>query len=172
MAAGFSNAELSVIRRLSTFNLKAWFCKNYLITFFHFWHGASLSIRMVPMHCKKYWFGWIVLKVIFKGWKGPIWLIFHLEAIFSKIILDNFFSILAWSFSKRVLKDCQKKGVFSRSEKGQIWVFCYFLASFSINSHNFSLFFCIQLLGDDIDQLSRDEFDWIFLCLCVHVYML
>ena len=39
--------------------------------------------------CRKivdYGFGWIVLKVIFKGRKGQILLIFHFEAIFSKTV--------------------------------------------------------------------------------------
>ena len=41
----FSNADSSVVlRRLSsTFHLNGWFLKNGLITFFHFWHGASLG---------------------------------------------------------------------------------------------------------------------------------
>ena len=50
----FSNADSSVVRRLSssvvcrrrpssTFQLKAWFLKNCLITFFLFWHVASLG---------------------------------------------------------------------------------------------------------------------------------
>ena len=41
----FSNADLSVVRRRpsSTFQLKAWFLKNCLITFFLFWHVASLG---------------------------------------------------------------------------------------------------------------------------------
>ena len=43
-----------------------------------------------------------------------------------------------------------------RSEKGQIWVFCYFLLISQKLSDNF---FGIQLLGNDIDQLSRERFD-------------
>ena len=51
----FSNADSSVVRRpssvvvvrrrpsSSTFQLKAWFLKNCLITFFLFWHVASLG---------------------------------------------------------------------------------------------------------------------------------
>ena len=52
----FSNADSSVVRRRrrrrpssvvrrpsSTFQLKAWFLKNCLITFFLFWHVASLG---------------------------------------------------------------------------------------------------------------------------------
>ena len=38
------------------------------------------------MELPKYEYGWIVLKVIFKGQKGHIWLIVHLEAIFSKTV--------------------------------------------------------------------------------------
>ena len=42
----FSNADSSVrlsVRPSSTFQLKAWFLKNCLITFFLFWHVASLG---------------------------------------------------------------------------------------------------------------------------------
>ena len=35
------------------------------------------------------------------------------------------------------------------------------LQIFSKRSDNFSLFLCKKLLGDDIDQLSRDGFDWV-----------
>ena len=43
----------------------------------------------------------------------------------------------------------------------KFWYFVTFW-QFSQNwSENFFFIFCMQLLGDDIDQLSRDEFDWI-----------
>ena len=51
--------------------------------------------------------------------------------------------------------------MFKRSENGQIWVFCYFLAIFSKTVGCFLYFLYIQLRGDDIDQLSRYGFDLI-----------
>ena len=56
------------------------------------------------------------------------------------------------------------KGNFSRSErfeKGQIWLFCYFLPIYSKVVWYIFFISCIQLLGDDIDQLSRDGLNWI-----------
>ena len=66
----------------STFHFKSLFLKNCLITFFLFWHGASLGRYQ---YCKI----WIWLnhpKGHFKGQKGQIWSFFHLEAIFSKTV--------------------------------------------------------------------------------------
>ena len=51
------------------------------------------------------------------------------------------------------------KDHFERSEKGQIWLFCYFLPIFSKTVLLLFFISCIQLLEDDIDQLSRDGFD-------------
>ena len=42
-----------------------------------------------------------------------------------------------------------------RSEQGKLRLFCYFFAIFSESVITF-LYFCIQLLGDDVDQLSRN----------------
>ena len=51
-----------------------------------------------------------------------------------------------------------QKVVFLRSERSenQKW------------SDNFSLFFCMQFLGDDIHQLSRYGFDWIIGKMILH----
>ena len=94
----------SSVRPSSTFQLKAWFLKNYLIIFFLFWHVASLGWYQCIV---KYGFGWIILKVILKGQKGQIWLLFYLEAISQKLF-DNVFSSYARSFPRSVLMHCQK----------------------------------------------------------------
>ena len=65
-----------VCRTSSNFHLSGWFIKNGLITFLLF--GTNVLYK-----CG---FGWIVLKVIFKGRKGQIWLIFHLEPIWSNTV--------------------------------------------------------------------------------------
>ena len=76
-----SSSSVVVCRRLSsTFHLKRCFIpKKRLDHFFPFWYEASLGI---------------ILKVIYKGQKGQIWLIFQLYAIFAKLF-DNVFPILA-----------------------------------------------------------------------------
>ena len=55
--------------------------------------------------------------------------------------------------------------IFFQGLKGQKKVkFGYFSTFWQFSkklSGNFSLFFCIQLLDDNIDQLSTDGFDWI-----------
>ena len=77
----------------------------------------------------------------------------------SQKLFDNLFFIYARSFPRRVLMNWSKCH-FERSEKGQIGLFCY---NFLQNCLFFFFFFisCIQLLGDDIDQLSRDGINCI-----------
>ena len=104
----FSNADSSVVCRRhlsSTFHLNGWFLKNGLITFFLFWHGASLG---------RYWCTvkiWIWLnhpKCHFKRSERSNLAPFLLGGNFLKNCLITFFSILSWSFPRRVLMDCQE----------------------------------------------------------------
>ena len=76
-----------------------------------------------------------------------------LEEIFSKTV-DNFVTILAWSFPRRVLMDLPKNTfdwsllkVIFQGLKGQIrvWYFSYY-------------FFCIKLLG--VMLINYQEMDW------------
>ena len=102
----FSSADSSVVRRpSSTFQLKAWFLKNCLITFFLFWHVASLrwyqcivKIWIWLNHPKRSF--WKVRKVKFGS--------FFTWRQFSQKLFDNFFSMYARSFPRRVLMNCQK----------------------------------------------------------------
>ena len=88
---------------------------------------ACSFLRMVPMHSKNMD---LVRKVKFGS--------FFTWRQFSQKLFDNFFSIYARSFPRRVIMNCQKiwlnhsKGHFSRSkrfEKGQIWLFLILFAN-------------------------------------------
>ena len=169
----FSNAELSIVRRCpssssSTFDLKFLFLRNCLITLFLLWHGALLGKYQCTVKCG---FGWIILKVNFKGQKGQILSIFHLAAIFSKTVW-SIFLYFVMKLPRRVLMDCKKmylieallmsffkvQKVYKKSNLAVLLLFANFLKNGLIT---FLYFFCTHLLGDDIDQLSRDGFHWI-----------
>ena len=126
----FSNADSSVVvvrRPSSTFQLKAWFLKNCLITFFLFWHVASLG-----------WYQCIVKIWIWlnhsKGHfsrskrfdKGQIWLFLLLFANLLKSGLITFLYFLHtaslgwyWSTVKRWFSLNNSKGHF-QGRKGQV----------------------------------------------------
>ena len=54
------------------------------------------------------------------------------------------------------------KGHFSRSKKGQIWLFCYFLPIFSKRFDNFSLFFVHSFLGMILINCQEMDFIGLF----------
>ena len=57
-------------------------------------------------------FDWIALKVIFQGRKGlnlPLFSNFDTYCPFIQNLFSNFFSILAWSFPRMVLMNCEEQ---------------------------------------------------------------
>ena len=105
------------------------------------------------------------LKVIYTGQKGKMWLIFQFKTIFSKTLLINFSLYWHEVSPRRVPMNCKKlylidslKVIF-KDLKGQKKVNFGCFATFCRFSQIFYFIFCIQLFGDDIDQLSRDGFD-------------
>ena len=57
-------------------------------------------------------FDWIALKVIFQGRKGlnlPLFSNFDPYCPFIQNLFGNFFSILAWSFPRMVMMNCEEK---------------------------------------------------------------
>ena len=57
-------------------------------------------------------FDWIALKVIFQGQKGlnlPLFSNFDTYCPFIQNLFCNFFSILAWSFPRMVMMNCEEK---------------------------------------------------------------
>ena len=113
----FSNADSSVVRRRpsssvvvrrrpsssSTFQLKAWFLKNCLITFFLFWHVASLGWYQCIV---KIWIWLNHPKGHFERSQRSNLAPFLLGGNFLKNCLITF--SLGRSFPRRVLMHCQK----------------------------------------------------------------
>ena len=86
----FSNADSSVVVRRQTFQLKAWFLNNCLITFFLFWYVASLGWYQCIVRI------WIWLnhsKGHFERSERSNLAPFLLGGNFLKNCFDNFFSI-------------------------------------------------------------------------------
>ena len=57
-------------------------------------------------------FDWIALKIIFQGRKGlnlPLFSNFDTYCPFIQNLFSNFFSILAWSFPRMVMMNCEEK---------------------------------------------------------------
>ena len=57
-------------------------------------------------------FDWIALKVIFQGQKGlnlPLFSNFDIYCPFIQNLFRNFFFILAWSFPRMVIMNCEEK---------------------------------------------------------------
>ena len=106
------------------------------------WEGANVLY--------KYGIGWIILKVIFKGRNGQIWQFFFLWGNFLKNCLITF-SLFCHEGSQG---GCWISQGLIKVKSGYFATFWQFSQK---RSDNFSLF-CMQQ-GDDIDQLSRDEFE-------------
>ena len=101
----FSNADSSVVvRPSSTFQLKAWFLKNCLITFFLFWHVASLGWYQCIV---KIWIWLNHPKGHFERSERSNLALFLLGGNFLKNCLITFY-LYARSFPRRVLMNCQK----------------------------------------------------------------
>ena len=89
--------------------------------------------RKVPMFCKIYGFGLIVLQVFFKGQKGQIWLIFHFDAIFSKTVYI-FFLYFGMKLPKEGTDGLPKDGfdlialkvIFQDQKEVKFWYFATF----------------------------------------------
>ena len=128
----FSNSDSSVVvvHPSSTFQLKAWFLKNCLITFFLFWHVASL--------------GWY--QCIVKIW---IWLN-HPKGHFERsnlahfLLGGNFLKNFLITFSLFMQEAFKVQKVWKRSNFAVFATFCQFTQK---RSDNFSLFLVYSFFG-------------------------
>ena len=93
------------------FSLKMLISQKLPDNFFSFF--VYSFIRKVPMFCINIDLIWIFIKVILKGQKGQIWLIFYLEAIFSKTV---------WYLFLYLCRKLHKEGTNVLSKDGFDWI--------------------------------------------------